>query len=88
LGRTLSWIDNELYVLVDANSANHFFEDKYFAELIFYNQEINGKKVLVLPHTAPLNIKWFKDHSELYRTRLSEIRRQIQKVLDGNNRIE
>ncbi|EOT30001.1 uracil-DNA glycosylase family protein [Enterococcus saccharolyticus] len=82
LHRTLSWVDNELYILIGAKAANHFFKGQDFADLVFRDQEINGKKALVLPHPSPLNIKWFKNHPEFYQTRVGEIRAEIQMVLE------
>ncbi len=81
LSRTLDWIDNELYILVGAKAAGHFFKGADFAELVFHDQEIRGKKTLVLPHPSPLNIKWFKDHPAFYDKRLSEIRQTLQQTL-------
>lgn len=77
----LDRIENELYILIGKKAADHFFKGQDFAELIFHDQEIRGKKTLVLPHPSPLNIKWYKDHPDFYEWRLAEIRAQVQKTL-------
>lgn len=81
--KELEYINNEIYVLIGAKAAKVFFPKDNFNELIFKNNYINGKLTLVLPHSSPLNIKWFKDHPEFMDNRIIEIRKIIDKVLNN-----
>jgi len=82
LRREMDVINNKLYVLVGRNSANYFFPDKDFTELIFHDQKLNSKPCIVLPHPSPLNKKWFKDHPDFEKKRILEIRKLVHMVLD------
>ena len=79
--KELTYIHNELYIIIGAKSAKTFFPKEPFNELIFKNNEINGKLAFVLPHPSPLNIKWFKDHPEFLNKRILEIRKMIKDIL-------
>jgi len=80
--KELEYIDNKLYVIIGAKAAKTFFPDDNFNELIFRDNYINGKLAVVLPHPSPLNIKWFKEHPEFMKSRIYEIRKTINEVLE------
>lgn len=80
--KELEYINNELYIIVGAKSAKVFFPCDDFNDLIFKDNYINGKLSIVLPHPSPLNIKWFKDHPKFMQTRIFEIRKIINKILE------
>ena len=81
LDRSLDLIKNQSYFLIGSKAAKHFFKAADFSQLVFNDQEINGKKAFVLPHPSPLNIKWYKDHPDFYQYRLLEIREQLHQTL-------
>lgn len=74
-------IKSKIIILVGRCAAEYFFPKKNFTDLIFHNQELNGKLTIVLPHPSPLNRKWFKDHPEFEKNRIPEIRKIIHKAL-------
>ncbi len=74
-------VNNKMYIIIGARAAKCFFKDKKFTDLVFNNQEINGKVAVVLPHPSPLNKKWLKDHPLFVEKRLPEIRIMIQECL-------
>lgn len=77
----LSYLKPELYLLLGGLAAKFFFPDKKLNDLVFSNQEIEGKPVFVLPHPSPINIKWFKDNPRFEKDRLFVIRDNIHRVL-------
>jgi len=81
LRQEIKFVKSKIIILVGRYSANYFFLDKDFSELIFHDQKIDGKLTLVLPHPSPLNRKWFKDHPDFEKKRLPEIRKIVHKVL-------
>lgn len=81
LVRELPLINNQLYLLLGAKSAKFFFPQSDFTELVFQDQQINGKPAYILPHPSPLNVKWFKEHPEFLSKRIHEIESAIHTVL-------
>lgn len=79
--KELSFINNKIYIIIGAKAAKVFFPKENFNELIFKNNNINGKLAIVLPHPSPLNIKWFKDHPDFLGKRVYEVRKEISNVL-------
>ena len=81
LVQELNFLTPKLYIVLGGMAAKFFFPKSQFSELVFENQEIKGKPVIILPHASPLNIKWFKDHPKFYEFRLREIRGVISSWL-------
>lgn len=81
LKKELSFLNPQLFLIVGTLAVRFFFPRKNLADLVFNDQELNGKLALVLPHPSPLNIKWFKDHPEFKNIRLKEIQSHIHEVL-------
>lgn len=81
LYQELNLVNSKLIILLGRASANYFFPKEDFSSLIFNDQEIAGKLVLVLPHPSPLNQKWFKDNPDFEKKRLPEIRKIVHSVL-------
>ena len=77
-------VNSRLIVLIGRYAADYFFPNIDFHELVFNDQNINGKPVIVLPHPSPLNQKWLKDYPDFERIRLPQIRRLIHQVLHYN----
>ena len=74
-------VNNIIYIIIGAKAAKAFFGNKSFEELVFNDQEINGKKAYVLPHPSPLNRKWINNHPLFLEKRIIEIRKVIKRVL-------
>lgn len=81
LKKELTFISPKLFLILGRMAAEFFFPKKSFEELIFGDQELFGRKALVLPHPSPLNIKWFKDHPRFLSERLLIVRREVHKFL-------
>lgn len=81
LREELSYLAPELYLILGNLAANFFFPRKRLNDLVFSDQEINGKLAFVLPHPSPINIKWFKDNPKFENNRLLVIRNSIYSVL-------
>lgn len=81
LHQEIKFVNSKIIVLIGRYPAQYFFPKMDFSELIFNNQEIDGKLTIVLPHPSPLNQKWFKDHPNFETKRLPEIRKIIHEVL-------
>jgi len=77
----LSYLKPEFYLILGGLAANFFFPDKKLNDLVFSNQEIEGKPAFVLPHPSPINIKWFKDNPRFEKDRILVIRENIRRVL-------
>lgn len=77
----LSHLNPDIYLIVGSMAAKFFFPDKKLNDLIFSNQEINGKPAFVLPHPSPINIKWFKDNPQFENSRIAVIKENIHKLL-------
>jgi len=77
LKKELSFLSPKLFLVVGRVAAEFFFPKKDFTELVFADQELNGKPAIVLPHPSPVNIKWFKDHPDFEKKRLPVIRKYI-----------
>lgn len=75
-------VDNELYIIIGAMAAMELFRGKAFDELVFHDQQLCGKKALVLPHPSPLNVRWLKEHPEFEADRLLDIRKQIHACIE------
>ena len=83
LKQEIKLVNSKIIILVGRHSAQYFFPKKDFSELIFNNQEINGKLAIILPHPSPLNRKWFKDYPEFETKRLPEIRKIVHNILSN-----
>jgi len=81
LKQEIKLVNSKIIVLIGHYSANYFFPNKDFSELIFNNQKIDDKLTIVLPHPSLLNQKWFKDHPDFETKRLPEIRKIIHDIL-------
>jgi len=81
LKQEIKLVNSKIIVLIGRYSANYFFPNKGFSELIFNDQKIDDKLTIVLPHPSPLNQKWFKDHPDFETKRLPEIRKIIHDIL-------
>ena len=81
LMREIQAVDNEIFILIGRKAADFFFPKQDFAELVFKNNEINGKSAYILPHPSPLNIKWFKDNPKFLSVRVREIEEVVHDVL-------
>jgi len=86
LRQEIKFVNSKIIILIGRCSANYFFPNDTFSDLIFKNQKIDDKLTIVLPHPSPLNQKWFKDHPKFETERLPEIRKTIHRVLYKNNR--
>lgn len=84
LKNELKYINNKLYIIIGSKAAKVFFPNDNFNDLIFKDNYINNKLTIVLPHSSPLNIKWFKDHPDFMNKRIYEIRKIIINVLNNN----
>ena len=82
LQQEMNVVNNELFIIIGRKAANFLFPGGDYSDLIFNDQEINGKLALVIPHPSPLNIKWLKDNPEFETIRLPIIRRYLQNVLN------
>jgi len=80
LSREINAVNNEIFILVGKAAADFFFPKENFTELVFNDQEINGKKAYVIPHPSPLNVKWFKDYPEFEKERVLEVRKAVHYV--------
>lgn len=83
LTQILPLVDNKIYLLVGSKAADFLFPKRKFIDLVFQDNELNGKPAYVLPHPSPLNIKWFRDHPEFIKYRINEIEKVIHKVLNN-----
>lgn len=79
--KELKYINNKIYIIIGAKSSKVFFPNEEFNQLIFKNNYINDK-LIVLPHPSPLNIKWFKDHPDFLEKRIFEIRKIVNNALE------
>ncbi len=75
-------VDNKIYIIIGAKAASRFFPNEKFEDLVFKNNEWNGKLALVLPHPSPLNKKWIKDRPEFLEKRMVEVRNIIREILE------
>lgn len=81
LTKELETVDNQIYILLGKRAADYFFPKENFAELVFNDNVINGKKAYVLPHPSPLNVKWFKENPEFLKSRIAVIREDIHAII-------
>jgi uracil-DNA glycosylase family 4 len=81
LHQEIKLVNSKLIILVGRCAAEYFFPGRIFSDLIFRNQEINGKLTIVVPHPSPLNKKWFKDNPYFEKKRILEIRKIIHSTL-------
>ncbi len=83
--KELSYINNELYIIVGASSAKVFFPNEKFEDLVFKDNILYGKKAIVLPHPSPLNRRWLIKHPEFLEKRIVEVRKCIKDVIKGES---
>jgi len=81
LTEELSYLNPKIYLVLGRLAANFFFPRKKLSDLVFSDQEINGKLAFVLLHPSPINIKWFKDNPKFEKERLLTVRDKILKIL-------
>jgi uracil-DNA glycosylase family 4 len=81
----ISYLNPRLYLIIGRVAAEFFFPKQTFTDLVFNNQEINKTRTLVLPHPSPVNIKWFQDHPDFEKNRLSTVRKYIKVALQNNS---
>lgn len=81
LWQVIKFVNSKIIVLIGRYSAKYFFPEKDFSDLIFNNQETDGKLTIVMPHPSPLNQKWLKEHPEFETKRLPEIRKIIHNLI-------
>ncbi len=81
LHREFSFVNNEIYIVVGRIAAGFLYPHADFSDLVFNEQELNGRPVYTFPHPSPLNMKWFKDHPEFYRNRLPTVRKVVQDIV-------
>lgn len=82
LVRELSLVQNEIYILIGSTAAAHFFPHQKLTDLVFYDQNINGKTTYVLPHPSPLNMRWFQLYPEFLEKRIPQIRAALHEILE------
>ncbi len=81
--KELELIDNKIYIIVGAKAAKIFFPNEDFLDLVLKNNYLNNKVAIVLPHPSPLNIKWLKEHEDVFNKRIIEVRKIIDDVLNN-----
>ena len=86
LKREMEVVNNEIFILVGKAAADFFFPKNSFTELVFSDQEINGKKAYAIPHPSPLNVKWFKDHPDFEKKRMVEIRMAVHDAINNTKK--
>lgn len=74
-------VNNEIFLLVGGKAAEFFFPKRDFSELVFKDERINGKPAFVLPHSSPLNVKWFKDHPDFLASRVKDVEKAVHETL-------
>lgn len=79
--KEMALVNNEIYVVIGSYAAKVLFPDKKFIDLVFNDQELNGKPAYILPHPSPLNRRWFKTYPEFEKERIVEIRKFIKNYL-------
>ena len=77
LSREIDLVRNELFILVGKAAADFFFPKSDFTELVFSDHVINGRPAYVIPHPSPLNVRWFKEHPEFEKKRMTCIRETV-----------
>ena len=82
LHQEIAAVDNQLYVVIGKRAADFLFPGQDYLQLIFNDQQLNGKLALVLPHPSPLNVRWFKSHPTFETERVPEIRQYVQDALE------
>jgi len=81
LPKELTYLKPSLFLVIGRLAAEFFFPRQVFLDLVFSDQQINGKLALVLPHPSPLNVKWFKDNPMFEKERMPIIRKYIHQSL-------
>jgi len=81
LSREIGLVNNDIYVLVGKAAADFFFPKCDFTDLVFTDQEINGRSAYVIPHPSPLNVRWFKEHPEFESSRVRDIRDAVHRAI-------
>jgi len=77
LPKELTYLKPSLFLVIGRLAAEFFFPRQVFLNLVFSDQQINGKLALVLPHPSPLNVKWFKDNPMFEKERMPIIRKYV-----------
>jgi uracil-DNA glycosylase family 4 len=81
--KEMALVDNEIYIIIGRFAAEFFFPKEKLTSLVFENKQINGKPAYILPHPSPLNIKWFKDYPEFLNNRISNIQKEIKRIISN-----
>jgi uracil-DNA glycosylase len=87
IGQELSFLDPRLYIIIGKRSANFFFPDRDFTELVFENLVWKKWKAFVLPHPSPANQKWFKNNPKFESDRLSDIRKAVHEAIQPKENV-
>jgi len=85
LFKELSFVKNDIYLIIGRTAAKFLFPRKNYYDLIFNDQKLNKKPAFILPHPSPLNIKWFKDNPDFLTKRLPKIRKIIHETIKIKN---
>lgn len=80
--KELKAVNNKIYIIIGAKSANYFFPGEQFNRLVFNDQQINNKPAFVIPHPSPLNNRWFKKNPAFFDGRIQQIRKQLWKAIE------
>jgi uracil-DNA glycosylase family 4 len=87
LEQELSFLDPHLYIIIGQHSANFFFPDRNFTELVFQNVVLKNRTAFVLPHPSPANKKWFKDNPKFESDRLNDIRKAVHEAIQPKKNV-
>jgi uracil-DNA glycosylase len=80
--KELKAVNNKIYIIIGAKSANYFFPGEQFNRLVYNDQQINNKPAFVIPHPSPLNNRWFKKNPAFFDGRIQQIRKQLWKAIE------
>lgn len=72
-----------MYIILGARAANFLFLEDFISS-IFFTREMNNKLVFVLPHSSPLNARWFNKNPSFLDEKVFEVRDVIHAVLQNS----
>lgn len=81
LTQIMPLVNNDIYILIGRIAVDFLLPKRKFSELVFQDNELNGKPAFVLPHPSPLNVKWFMDNPDFLKYRIKDIENAVHKVL-------
>ena len=82
LKREMELVDNVIYLIIGRKASSYLFPKIDYRELIFNDQNLNGKKAFVIPHPSPLNRDWLKKNQDFEKRRIVYIREVLWKSLN------